>query len=80
MMIMVKMTDLEKEEWIWFKIYIGLLFIFSIPFTVGLHKYDNPSYDCCGHHPTRSNDDMEDSTDDDLSYKDTQPEEQLRED
>ena len=31
MMIMVKMANLEKEEWVWFKIYSGMLFIFSIP-------------------------------------------------
>ena len=32
MIIMVNMTDLEKEEeWVWFKIYSGMLFIISIP-------------------------------------------------
>ena len=73
MMIMVKMANLEKEEWVWFKIYSRMLFIFSIPFTVVLHKHADV-FCALTDQQTRSNDIMEDSTDDD----DTEPDKQSK--
>ena len=46
MLIMAKMTDLEDDEWVWYKIFTGMLIIFSIPFTVGFHEHTDPSCDC----------------------------------
>ena len=71
MMIMVKMANLEKEEWVWFKIYSRMLFIFSIPFTVVLHKHADV-FCALTDQQTRSNDIMADSTDDDNTEPDKQ--------
>ena len=49
MMTMVKMTNLDKEVWVWFKIYKGMFFIFSLPSLLVSTR------DCHDQYPTRSN-------------------------
>jgi len=49
MMIMMKMeTYLDDDEWVWYMICSTMLFVFSLPFTVGFHDHTTPRCNCHG--------------------------------
>jgi len=49
MMIMMKMeTYLNDDEWVWYMICSTMLFVFSLPFTVGFHDHTTPRCNCHG--------------------------------
>merc|ERR1712142_984093 len=48
-MIKIRMTTyLEEDDWMWYVIYSGILFIFGIPFVVGIHDHTDPTCNCFG--------------------------------
>jgi len=50
--IIIRMvTYLEDEEWVWYKIFSGMLLIFSIPFTFCSHDHPAPTCYCFGDGP-----------------------------
>jgi len=47
MMIMMKMeTYLDDDEWVWYMLCSTMLFVFSLPFTVGFHDHTAPRCNC----------------------------------
>jgi len=49
-MIKIRMITylVDDDDWMWYVIYSGILFIFGIPFVVGIHDHTYPTCNCFG--------------------------------
>ena len=48
-MLDIRMTTyLDDDDWMWYVIYSGIIFIFGIPFVVGIHDHTDPTCNCFG--------------------------------